>query len=95
MTRTINSSDVIDYASHIPEEEVHLDKKETIVYANGNLKSGTGVSKCELMPEVCSHIAESNLIDICYICKCNFLQDYRNSGWGGGASPALISSRPL
>ena len=52
MHRKITSNDVEDYASHIPPEEVELNKEEDITYQNGVLTSASGVTSCKLMPKV-------------------------------------------
>ena len=52
MHRTITSDDVENYASHIPADEVKLNKEEDIMYQNGVLKYASGVTSCKLMPKV-------------------------------------------
>ena len=52
MHRTVTSNDVKGYASHIPGEEVELDKEEDIVYKKGVLTHASGTTSCKLMTEV-------------------------------------------
>ena len=52
MHRTISSDDVEGYASHLPKDEVKLQKDEDIVYSKGVLTSASGTTLCKLMPKV-------------------------------------------
>ena len=52
MHRTVTSNDVKGYASHIPGEEVELDKEEDIVYKKGVLTQASGTTSCKLMTQV-------------------------------------------
>ena len=52
MHRRITSNDVKGYASHIPGEEVELDKEEDIVYKKGVLTHASGTTSSKLMTEV-------------------------------------------
>ena len=52
MHRKVTSNDVKGYASHIPGEEVELDKEEDIVYKKGVLTHASGTTSCKLMTEV-------------------------------------------
>ena len=55
MHRTISSDDVEGYASHLPKDEVKLQKDEDIVYSKGVLTSASGTTFCKLMPKVLSY----------------------------------------
>ena len=52
MHRTVKSNDVKGYASHIPGEEVELDKEEDLVYKKGVLTHASGTTSCKLMTKV-------------------------------------------
>ena len=52
MHRRVTSDNVKDYASHIPGEEVEMDKEEDIVYEKGVLTRASGTTSCKLMTEV-------------------------------------------
>ena len=52
MHRTVTSNDVEGYASHIPGEEVELDKEEDLVYKKGVLTQARGTTSCKLMTQV-------------------------------------------
>ena len=52
MHRKITSDDVKSYASHIPSEEVELDKEEDMEYRNGVLTHANGDVSCKLMTRV-------------------------------------------
>ena len=52
MHRTVTSNDVKGYASHIPGEEVELDKEEDLVYKKGVLTHASGTTSCKLMTKV-------------------------------------------
>lgn len=65
MTRRVTSSDVIDFSTHIPEDEVNVYKEANMnfnkVLVAGSkepiitLTSAQGTSNCSLMPEVRPH----------------------------------------
>ena len=53
MHRTVTSNDVKGYASHIPSEEVELDKQEDMVYKKGvGLTHASGTTTCKMMTKV-------------------------------------------
>ena len=52
MHRKVTSKDVEDYASHIPGEEVELDKEEDMVYKKGILTRASGTVTAKLMTKV-------------------------------------------
>ena len=53
MHRTVTSNDVKDYASHIPGDEVELDKQEDMVYKKGvGLTHASGTTSCKMMTKV-------------------------------------------
>ena len=52
MHRRVTSADVEGYASHIPGEEVEMDKEEDIIYKRGVLTRASGTTSCKLMTEV-------------------------------------------
>ena len=52
MYRKVTSKDVEDYASHIPGEEVELDKEEDMVYKKGILTRASGTVTAKLMTKV-------------------------------------------
>ena len=52
MHRKITSDDVEGYASHIPKEEVKLEKDEDLVFKKGLLTKASGTTSVKLMPEV-------------------------------------------
>ena len=52
MHRRITSGDVKRYTSHIPGDEVELDKEEDIVFKKGVLTRASGTTSCKLMTKV-------------------------------------------
>lgn len=52
MHRIITSNDVIDYAVHIPGDDMVLDKEEDVEYKDGVLTHAAGTVDIQLMPEV-------------------------------------------
>ena len=52
MHRRVTSEDVEDYSSHIPGDDVALDREEDIVYKEGVLTHSEGVSTVKMMPQV-------------------------------------------
>ena len=54
MHRRITSEDVKGYASHIPGQEVELDKEEDLVFKKGVLTRASGTISCKLMTQVCT-----------------------------------------
>ena len=52
MHRKVTSGDVVDYASHVPVDEVELDKEEDIVYKKGVLTHASGTVSAKLMQKV-------------------------------------------
>ena len=52
MHRRVTSNDVKGYASHIPGQEVDLDKEEDLVYKKGVLTHASGTASCKLMTQV-------------------------------------------
>ena len=52
MHRNITSNDIISYASHLPSEEVELDKEEDLEFKDGVLTHASGTTSCKLMPKV-------------------------------------------
>ena len=53
MHRKVTSDDVEDYASHVPKDEVELDKEEDIEYQKGILTRASGTVETKLMRKVC------------------------------------------
>ena len=53
MHRKVTSVDVEDYASHVPKDEVELDKEEDIEYQKGILTRASGTVETKLMRKVC------------------------------------------
>ena len=60
MHRTVKSRDIKDYASHIPGNNVILDKEEDIEYRGGVLTHSEGTVDIKLMPEVTNCILKKN-----------------------------------
>ena len=52
MHRKITSGDVESYASHMPTQEVELEKEEDIVYKKGVLTKASGKVSVKLMQKV-------------------------------------------
>ena len=52
MHRKVTSDDVEGYASHIPNEEVKLEKDEDLVFKKGLLTKASGTTSVKLMPKV-------------------------------------------
>ena len=52
MHRRVTFDDVKGYASHIPGEEVEMDKEEDIVYKKGVLTHASGTTSCKLLTKV-------------------------------------------
>ena len=52
MHRKVTSEDVEDYASHVPGDEVKLDKEDDIVYKKGMLTHGSGTVEVHLVQKV-------------------------------------------
>ena len=52
MHRQVTSANVEDYSSHIPGDDIALDREEDIVYKKGVLTHSEGVSTVKLMPQV-------------------------------------------
>ena len=52
MQRKINSTHVVGYAQHIPNEEVELNKVEHMEYHDAELIRANGTVSCKLMTEV-------------------------------------------
>ena len=64
MHRKVTSEDVEDYASHVPGDEVKLDKEENIVYKKGMLTHGSGTVAVHLVQKVskihCFYVLTNN-----------------------------------
>ena len=54
MHRRVTSEGVKDYASHIPGQEVEMEKDEDLVFKKGVLTHGSGTTSCKLMTKVTS-----------------------------------------
>ena len=52
MHRRITSENVKGYSSHIPGQEVDLDKEEDIVFKKGVLTHASGTTSCKLLTQV-------------------------------------------
>ena len=52
MHRKVTSSDVGDYATHVPGDTVDLDREEDIEYRRGVLTHAAGVTTAKMMPVV-------------------------------------------
>ena len=52
MHRKVTSSDVGDYATHVPGDTVALDREEDIEYRRGVLTHAAGVTTAKMMPVV-------------------------------------------
>ena len=53
MHRKVTSGDMEDYASHVPKDEVEMDKEEDIEYQKGILTRASGTVETKLMRKVC------------------------------------------
>ena len=53
-TRVVDSSDVIDYASHIEPDQVKVRSKGTIQYKAGVPQKASGSSSFSILTEVCT-----------------------------------------
>ena len=53
MHREISSSQVESFASHVPTEEVELEKEEDIVFKQGVLTHASGSTSVKLLRKVC------------------------------------------
>ena len=62
MHRKITSDDVEGYASHLPKEEVNLNKEEDIVYKGGVLTQAKGKAVFKLMTQVSQSIKYTCLL---------------------------------
>ena len=52
MHRRVTSDDVKGYVSHIPGEEVEMDKEEDILYKKGVLTRASGTTSCKLLTKL-------------------------------------------
>ena len=52
MHRKVTSKDVEDYSSHVPGDDVTLDREEDIEYKKGVMTHAAGSSTIKLMPQV-------------------------------------------
>ena len=52
MHRSITSKNVEDYSSHVPGDEVAVDREEDIEYTKGVMTHSAGVSTVKMMPQV-------------------------------------------
>ena len=66
MHRKVTSGDVKDYASHVPVDEVELDKEEDIVYTKGVLTHASGTVTAKLMQKVWKNICTLSFLKCMY-----------------------------
>ena len=53
MHRKVTSDNVQDFSTHIPKDDVAVNKDEDIVYRRGVLTHSAGVTTAKIMPVVC------------------------------------------
>ena len=64
MHRKISSDDVEGYATHIPNEEVKLEKDEDLVFKKELLTQASGTTSVKLMPKVSGCCASKRYIQL-------------------------------
>ena len=70
MHRRVTSEDVEDYSSHIPGDDVALDREEDVVYRKGVLTHSEGVTTLKLMPQVKHQTISMYITPLIVISKC-------------------------
>lgn len=73
MHRSITSKNVEDYSSHVPGDEVAVDREEDIEYTKGVMTHSAGVSTVKMMPQVMTRIIFGSTVSDAFYNQVEFL----------------------